>query len=193
MADAAQKKDIGALRALVQRSADVNAAQPDGTTALHWAVTWNNEDAVNLLLRAGADAKARNRYGATPLSEAVTSGSAAMVEALLKAGADAKTLTTEDGETVLMTAARAGNADVVRLLLDRGADVNAREKYKGQTALMWAAAERHPVCREAPARSRRRLEGPIVRPGNQGAPAERGLVDLSDRARRVHGAVVCRP
>src|SRR5580765_4465124 len=144
-ADAVQKKDLGALRTLVQRKADVNAAQPDGTTALHWAVVWNNEEAVNLLLRAGADVKARNRYGATPLSEAVTSGSAAMVEALLKAGADAKTLTTDDGETVLMTAARAGNTDVVRLLRERGADVNGREKYKGQTALMWAAAERHPA------------------------------------------------
>jgi uncharacterized protein len=144
-ANAAQKKDIGALRALVERRVDVNAAQPDGTTALHWAVVWNHEGAVDLLLRAGADAKARNRYGATPLSEAVTAGSPAMVDALLKAGADPKTLTTEEGETVLMTAARAGNADVVRMLLDRGADVNAREKYKGQTALMWAAAERHPA------------------------------------------------
>ena len=144
VADAAQKKDLSALRALVQRRVDVNAAQPDGTTALHWAAAWNNNDAVTLLLRAGADAKARNRYGATPLSEAVSSGSAAMVQALLNAGADAKTLATEDGETVLMTAARAGNADVVRLLLEKGADVNAREKYKGQTALMWAAAERHP-------------------------------------------------
>jgi uncharacterized protein len=144
-ADAVQQKDLGALRALVQRKADVNAAQPDGTTALHWAVVWNNEEAVSLLLRAGADVKATNRYGATPLSEAVSSGSAAMVDALLKAGADPKTLATGDGETVLMTAARAGNADVVRLLLDRGADVNGREKYKGQTALMWAAAERHPA------------------------------------------------
>jgi ankyrin repeat protein len=144
-ATAAQMRDIGALRVLVQRKVDVNAAQPDGTTALHWAVVWNNDAAVNLLLRAGADAKARNRYGATPLSEAVTTGSAAMVEALLKAGADPKTLTTADGETVLMTAARAGNTDVVRILLDRGAEVNAREKYKGQTALMWAAAERHPA------------------------------------------------
>jgi ankyrin repeat protein len=144
-ADAVQKKDLSALRALVQRKADVNAAQPDGTTALHWAVVWNNEEAVGLLLRAGADVKVKNRYGATPLSEAVSSGSATMVDALLKAGADPKTLTTGDGETVLMTAARAGNADVVRLLLDRGADVNGREKYKGQTALMWAAAERHPA------------------------------------------------
>src|SRR5882672_6733177 len=86
-ADAVQKKDIGALRVLVQRKADVNAAQPDGTTALHWAVIWNNEEAVTLLLRAGADARARNRYGATPLSEAVSAGSARMVDALLNAGA----------------------------------------------------------------------------------------------------------
>jgi uncharacterized protein len=142
-ADAAQKKDLSALRTLVQRKADVNAAQPDGTTALHWAVMWNNDEAVSLLIRAGANVKAANRYGATPLSEAVTAGSVTMVDSLLKAGADAKALTTADGETVLMTAARAGNVDVVRLLLERGADVNAREQYKGQTALMWAAAERH--------------------------------------------------
>jgi ankyrin repeat protein len=144
-ADAAQRKDMNALRGLLKQRTDVNTAQPDGTTALHWAAHWNNEEAVNLLLRAGADVRARNRYGATPLSIAVTSGSAAMVEALLKAGADPKTLTTQDGETALMTAARAGNAPVVKLLLERGADVNARENYKGQTALMWAAAERHPA------------------------------------------------
>jgi len=144
-ADAAQRKDKEALRALVKQHADVNAAQPDGTTALHWAAHWNDAELVDLLLRAGANAKAVNRYGATPLSEAVVSGSAAMLEALLRGGADPKTLTTADGETVLMTAAHAGNVDAVRILLDRGADVNARENYKGQTALMWAAAERHPA------------------------------------------------
>src|SRR3979409_130756 len=61
-ADAAEKKDIGPRRALVQRRVDVNAAQPDGTTALHWAVVWNSEEAINLLLRAGADIGHNNRY-----------------------------------------------------------------------------------------------------------------------------------
>jgi ankyrin repeat protein len=143
-ADAIQNRDTDALRALINQRADVNAPQPDGTTALHWAAHWNDLDAVNLLLRAGANAKAANRYGATPLSEAAALGNAAIIEALLKAGADPKTLTTPDGETVLMTAARAGNADAVKVLLDHGADVNGRESYKGQTALMWAAAEHHP-------------------------------------------------
>jgi ankyrin repeat protein len=144
-ADAAQQKDKEALRALLKQHVDVNAAQPDGTTALHWAAHWNDGEAVDLLLRAGANAKAVNRYGATPLSEAVTAGSGSMIEALLRAGADPKTLTTKDGETVLMTAARAGNVEAVKILLKNGADVNARESYKGQTALMWAAAEHHPA------------------------------------------------
>jgi ankyrin repeat protein len=143
-ANAAESKNTDALKVLVKQRADVNAAQPDGTTALHWAAHWNDAEEVNLLLRAGANAKATNRYGATPLSEAVVSGNASMIEALLNAGASPKTLTSESGETVLMTASRAGNVDAVRILLDRGADVNAKETYKGQTALMWAASESHP-------------------------------------------------
>ena len=142
-ADAAERRDATSLRALLGKKIDVNSPQADGTTALHWAVHWNDVESARLLLRAGANPMARNRFGATPLSEAALSGSAELVGALLEAGADAKALTTADGETVLMTAARAGNVDAVRMLIDRGADVNAREKYRGQTALMWAAAERH--------------------------------------------------
>jgi len=142
-ANAAEKRDMTTLRELVRQRGDINATQPDGTTALHWAAHWNDLEAVNLLIKAGANVKAANRYGATPLSEAVVTGNAAMVDALLKAGASANTPTTADGETVLMTAARVGSVDIVKILIARGADVNAREEYKGQTALMWAAAERH--------------------------------------------------
>jgi uncharacterized protein len=143
VADAAQRKDVVALRALLNRKADVNAAQADGTTALHWAAHWNDAETAKLLLRAGAKPGTANRFGASPLSEAALSGNAELIKALLDAGADAKALATLDGETVLMSAARSGNVEAVRMLLDHGADVNARERYKGQTALMWAAAERH--------------------------------------------------
>jgi len=142
-ADAAQRNDIAALRAMVTKRVNVNTPQPDGTTALHWAAHWNDVETVKLLLRAGANAATTNRFGASPLSEAAISGNADVVKALLDGGADAKSLATPDGETVLMSAARSGNVESVRMLLDRGADVNARERYKGQTALMWAAAERH--------------------------------------------------
>jgi ankyrin repeat protein len=142
-ADAAQRKDLAALRSMLSKRVDVNAPQADGTTALHWAVHWNDSEAVALLLRAGAKPSTTNRFGASPLATAATAGNAALVRALLDAGADAKALSTPDGETVLMSAARSGSLEAVGMLLDRGADVNARERYKGQTALMWAAAERH--------------------------------------------------
>ncbi len=134
--------DDAGVRAALARGADVTAADPDGTTPLHWAVHANDAAIVELLLDAGADATAANRYGVRPISLACTNGNAAVVELLLDAGADAGT-TLAEGETALMTAARTGDLDVVRLLLDRGADVNAAESWRGQTALMWAAAEGH--------------------------------------------------
>src|SRR5215813_321803 len=81
VADAAQRRDTAAVRAAIAQHANVNAAQPDGSTALHWAAHWSDLDMVRLLLGAGADVKAKNRFEATPLSEAV-SGSAAIVELL---------------------------------------------------------------------------------------------------------------
>ncbi|HUI80896.1 MAG TPA: ankyrin repeat domain-containing protein [Bryobacteraceae bacterium] len=144
LADAAKAQDKDGVRALLKLHADVNAAEPDGTTALHWAAHWNDLDLVNDLLRAGANVKTANRYGATPLSEAAQTGSGALIERLLKAGADPNTATTNQGETVLMTASRVNNVDAVKVLLEHGASAHARDEFRGQTALMWAAAEGHP-------------------------------------------------
>src|SRR5947207_8164208 len=80
VADAAQHRDLAAVRAALSQKANVNAAQPDGSTALHWAAHWNDADMVKLLLGAGADAKAVNRFSATPLSEAAQAGSTQIVE-----------------------------------------------------------------------------------------------------------------
>ncbi len=145
LVDAVKNQDKDAARTLLkQQHPDVNAAEPDGTTALHWAAHWNDLEIADLLLRAGADVRAVNRYGVSPLSEAAAAGSGALVERLLKAGADPNTLATKQGETVVMTASRVGNIAAVKALLDHGADADARETYRGQTALMWAAAEGHP-------------------------------------------------
>jgi uncharacterized protein len=134
------KREI--VRQLLKTRADVNAAEIDGTTALHWAVRADDLETVQQLLRAGARVDASNQYGVTPLTLAAANGRAAMIEVLLDMGASANT-TLPEGETVLMTAARAGSAAAVKLLLGRGADVNAKEQWQGQTALMWAAAQNH--------------------------------------------------
>jgi ankyrin repeat protein len=120
----------------------VNATGPDGATALHWAVWFDDVATAELLIAAGAKVSTPNIHGVAPLPIACTNASAKMVALLLNAGADPNWATPE-GETALMTAARAGNKQVVTFLLDRGANVNAAEKWRGQTALMWAAAEGH--------------------------------------------------
>ncbi|HWF10955.1 MAG TPA: ankyrin repeat domain-containing protein [Bryobacteraceae bacterium] len=142
LADAAMAHDRDGVKALIAQKADVNGTQPDGTTALHWAVRDDNAETVELLIRAGASVKAANRFGQTPIALAAMNGNAAIIGQLLAAGEDANKVVSESGDTVLMVAARTGKPDAVAVLLDRGADVN-KTNATGQTALMWAASEKN--------------------------------------------------
>jgi ankyrin repeat protein len=141
LADAAERRDRAAIRAELTRGVDVNAAQVDGTTALHWAAHYDDVEAAAMLVKAGANVNAVNRYGVPPLALASTNGNAAVVRLLLEAGADPNAAT-KGGETPLMWAARSGSVEAVKALLVRGAKHDLRESH-GQTALMWAAAEGH--------------------------------------------------
>src|SRR5205823_4711089 len=85
LADAVMRRDAAAVRAVMQKKADVNAPQNDGTTALLWAVRYDDLDTADMLIRAGAKISARNRDGATALQLASINGSAAMIEKLIKA------------------------------------------------------------------------------------------------------------
>jgi uncharacterized protein len=140
--DAVRAHDARAVSTLIAQKIDVNAAQPDGATALHWAAEANDEAIASLLLAAGARVDAANDYGVTPIFLAALNGGSGMIAKLLQAGAGANTAL-PTGETVLMTAARTGHVDAVNLLLAGAADVNAKQSSKGQTALMWAVSERH--------------------------------------------------
>ena len=97
---------------------DVNAAQGDGMTALHWAATHGDAELAEVLLYAGANVRATSRLGRyTPLHVASETGAAAVVRLLLARGADA-TAATSTGATALMLAARSGQVEAVTALLD---------------------------------------------------------------------------
>jgi ankyrin repeat protein len=142
LVDAAKNADKAAVRALVQKKVDVNAAEPDGTTALHWAAYRDDLETVDLLIRAGAKVNAATDLGVTPLWTASQNGSAAIVARLLAAGANPNAALFA-GETPVMIAARSGSVAVVGQLIAKGANVNVHGA-RGQTALMWAAAQKHP-------------------------------------------------
>jgi ankyrin repeat protein len=142
VADLARQGDAAGVRALLAKQADVNAAEADGMTALHWAAKRDDLALGEALVAAGANPNAATRYGITPLALAATNGSARFVELLLKAHADVNAASPE-GETPLMIAGRVGRVEPIKLLVANGANLNAREKWKQQSALMWAAGEGH--------------------------------------------------
>ena len=123
----------------IQAGADVNRAQPDGTTPLIWAANLGDAEIAAALIAKKADPNAANQFGATPLTEAARKGSARVVKMLLDAGARVDSAN-PDGETALMAAIGAGEVATVKTLIDAGANVNTIEKFHNQTPLMYAAA-----------------------------------------------------
>lgn len=174
VADAAMNHDLAGLRALVDKKADVNSPQADGSTALHWAVVWGNTDAADLLIRAGANPKAATPLGATPLYLASEGGNAVMISKLLKAGADPNATFLSHGETPLMFAARSGSTEAVRVLLDAGAKMEAQDDLRGTTALIWAAEQNHPEVvkllleKGADVKAQSKITIPVARGGRGG-------------------------
>jgi ankyrin repeat protein len=78
----ALSKDAGVTRLLIERGADVNAAQTAGYRPLHQAAVVGREDLVRMLLKAGADRTARCDRGKTPAEYAQERGHAELAALL---------------------------------------------------------------------------------------------------------------
>ena len=141
LTDAARAGDLAGVEDLLRAGVAVDTAEPDGTTALHWAAYRDDAEMAARLIAAAADVNRANAHGATSLSLACVNANPTLVEQLLEAGADPGL--PASGEPPLLTCARTGSVKTVDLLLARGADPNVTDAWKGQTAVMWAAAEDH--------------------------------------------------
>ena len=140
VAEAAARGDLESVRTLLRDGADVNAAQGDGMTALHWAALRGDSEMVSVLVYAGANISSTTRLGAyTPLHLASRDGRAGAVTLLLEAGSDANAATTT-GATPLHLAAAGGDVPTLASLLEAGAEADAQERANGQTPLHFAAA-----------------------------------------------------
>ena len=141
VAEAARDGDLEEVRALLRAGEDVNGAQGDGMTALHWAAERGDAPMIEILLYAGAETQSATRIGEyTPLHVAARNGHLEATRALLEGGADVHAITDPSGSTPLHLAAVSGNGDVIRALIEAGADPNAREGEWEQTPLIFAAS-----------------------------------------------------
>ncbi|MBI2686135.1 MAG: ankyrin repeat domain-containing protein [Acidobacteria bacterium] len=126
---------LDGLKTLVERGADVNAADNGGSTPLLWAAC--DPARVSVLLAKGASATAKTKAGRTALMAAAGCEAAEeSVKMLLAKGAGVNDIA-QDRQTPLMEAAFNGSASMMRLLVNAGADVNTADEG-GWTPLMGA-------------------------------------------------------
>ena len=141
VADAAMRGDSATLRTLLRDGADVNAAQGDGMTALHWTALNGDLATMNVVLYAGASTEPLTRIGRyTPLHLASSRGHAAAVARLLEAGSKPGAVTAT-GVQAIHLAAQAGSTEALTALIAKGADVNVKDATHGRTPLVFAASQ----------------------------------------------------
>ncbi len=138
-------RDVRCLDLLLRNGAEVNEADADGYTALHWAVDVDGpscrgvtpKEFIRRLVAAGADLEARQHYGWTPLLRAIVEGTVEEVRALIESGADvnavlpAHTLPEFNaGRTALMAAlTTAEKNEKLNALIAGGADLGALDAH----------------------------------------------------------------
>jgi len=141
---------VETVRLLLDKGADLRAADNLGWTALEAAAYAGDADTVRLLLQRGADPDRADKSGSTALMSAAASGNVAMIRLLLAKGARVNAANTSGdrvrhGEialkllTPLMYAAPHSRAEALGELLGAGAEVNARDARR-MTPLMLAVA-----------------------------------------------------
>src|SRR5690349_9325346 len=133
--DAAMSGNHDAVKALLKDGADVNTAQADGMTALHWAAEKGRGDLAKLLLYATTS-------GTTALMCAAAAGKNDAVKLLIEKGANVNAKENVRGETALTFAAAYGRLDVVRELTAHKADVSVTTKVQDLSAFAKEEQER---------------------------------------------------
>ncbi len=141
LVEAARAGNAQKVKDLLQKGADANAKNHEGTTALMFAAYQGSQEMIEALIEKGADVNAKDNEGSTALMAASLGGDLSGVEALLEKGADINAQN-ERGFTSLMWASHDGHIEIVRVLLNKGADAELKNDW-GYTASTLAAMKGH--------------------------------------------------
>ncbi|XP_048243370.1 uncharacterized protein LOC124139633 [Haliotis rufescens] len=114
-----------AMKLILEKGAEVNAATEQGETALHLAVCKNEIEVVKFLLDKGADVNAKTKMGKTPIHDAVYYKKTDAAKLLLEKGADVN-IPADDERPLLQVAVANTDIEMVKMLTEKGADVNKK-------------------------------------------------------------------
>jgi ankyrin repeat protein len=136
-----EKKDVAAVKRLLESGVSPNVKDSVNYTALKLAILKGNREIVKLLLDAGAGVNTVDDSGKSVLMDAVGCRDNNMVSLLLDAGADMGIKEQQFGETALHMAAQSADVALLKQLIERAQDVNVRDAG-GTTPLIMVAGER---------------------------------------------------
>jgi ankyrin repeat protein len=142
MQAAADDASPNSLRLLIKARADVDAAAPDGNTAVFRAAQYGND---RVLIEARASVDRGNRVGGTPLIVTAQNGHSAGLRLLIDARANLEHETLEYRSAEMHIAAQNGHTPCLEELLRAGADANLA-KADGVTPVYLAAMGGHLDC-----------------------------------------------
>ena len=131
--------DVAEAQRIIENGANLEEMDPEGDTALHWAMIYRRESIVGMLLAAGASLLALGPSRSQALIIACSHNSMACIQACLAQGADINYVQPLTGKTPLMTIIRCYHPiATAEFLIARGAKASALDA-KGWNAAMWAA------------------------------------------------------
>ncbi|KAK9271739.1 hypothetical protein L1049_002102 [Liquidambar formosana] len=125
---ASKAGDEPIIKLLLNTNLDINEADTEGNTALHWSLKTSTVSGSNqtriicLLIKHGARVSQRNKLGLTALHIAAANGNLHLLQILLLEDPDGVNATTEMKETPLFFAVKNHFMDGVELLLRWGAN-----------------------------------------------------------------------
>ncbi|MHB8053933.1 MAG: ankyrin repeat domain-containing protein [Candidatus Aminicenantales bacterium] len=138
--EAAAKGDLADIKRHVQRGADVNNKDYQGSTPLYIAIALDQNKVAEYLIARGADVNKKNVNSWTALHCAVAKGDKYQVKLLLDMSADVNIRGGDLNPTPLILATYQGDKDMALLLISHGADVNAGLDFSGDEPLHIASS-----------------------------------------------------
>lgn len=115
---------------------------PEGISALHYAIIQGDANAVNLLLAYGADVTTKDG-DFSPLTRAASWNQFEIAQILLNAGANVNHILKEDSYYPLYYAAQSGSANLINLFIEHGAK---RDRVNENNTSRYPVTPLHVAC-----------------------------------------------